>query len=68
MTDSRFFDGYVWCSILQGCEQGLCVKSDNAQLAAKKYAENYRRIHGENDLVKVYTMVSAENAAEVFFA
>lgn len=66
MADSRFFDGYVWCSMLPGCEHGICVKSDDAHMAAKKYADSYRRIHGESGLVNVYTMESKDDYPKLF--
>ena len=61
MNDSRFFEGYVWCSYQIGCTDGLCVKAETAEEAALRYADRFRRMHKTAGPVTVYTMTSPDN-------
>lgn len=61
-SDSRFFDGHVWCSDLPECKMGLCMKADSREAAAAMYVSGRRR--GRNGKkITVWTMVSSPEFA-----
>ena len=59
MPDSRFFDGYIWCSDSEDCKTGLCMKAVSREEAAEKYVAPLRRYWSQKRTV--WTMLSAED-------
>lgn len=61
MKDSRFYDGYTWCSQSADCRLGLCIPG-NPEQASQLYAAQYARGYWSNGkTIIVYTLESADS-------
>jgi hypothetical protein len=59
VSDSRFHEGYTWCSSSSDCKVGLCMSGVPAEVARKYLSNKAAHYFNRGKTFTVYTLESA---------